>query len=108
LKNYFEEQGTKYIHLQLYDDMAEELIPEVLKAAHFIDDAIKSGGTVFVHCAMGKSRSVSAIIMYLMHHQRMSYEESLQLIRASRPIAKPNLSYERQLKEYYEGLLKSK
>ena len=56
-------------------------------------EAIDQGGVVFVHCAMGKSRSVSSIIMYLMHHKNMNYEESLQLIRINRPIAKPNVSY---------------
>ncbi len=79
-----------------------------MKASQFMKEAIDQGGVVFVHCAMGKSRSVSSIIMYLMHHHNMDYEESLKLIRINRPIAKPNASYERQLKEYYEKNLKQK
>ena len=35
-------------------------------AIQFIKDAIKSGGTVFVHCFAGISRSSSCIIAYLM------------------------------------------
>lgn len=55
---------------------------------------------MFVHCALGKSRSVSAIIMYLMKYKGMGYEDSLSLIRKARSIAKPNLSYQEQLREY--------
>lgn len=38
--------------------------------------------------------------MYLMKYLKMNYDESLSLIRKARPIAKPNLSYEEQLREY--------
>lgn len=55
---------------------------------------------------MGKSRSVSAIIMYLINYKQMSYEESLQLIRINRPMAKPNLGYVKQLREYSIEILK--
>ena len=46
-----------------------------------------------MHCAVGQSRSVSCIIMHLMRFRGMNYEESLSLIRKSRPIARPNLTY---------------
>jgi protein-tyrosine phosphatase len=49
---------------------------------------------------MGKSRSVSAIIMYLINYHNMTYEESLEHIKKTRPIAKPNSSYIKQLIEY--------
>lgn len=60
---------------------------------------------VFVHCAMGKSRSVAAIMVYLMEFLGISYEESLSLIRVNRPMAKPNISYEEQLKEFEQKTL---
>ena len=55
---------------------------------------------MFVHCAVGQSRSVSCILMYLMLYRNMGYEEGLELIRVTRPIAKPNLTYREQLKEF--------
>ena len=39
-----------------------------------LDTAHQEGGVVFVHCALGKSRSVSSIIMYLMNYRNMSYD----------------------------------
>jgi hypothetical protein len=39
--------------------------------------------------------------MYLMHHHKLDYEQSLALIKEQRPIARPNFCYANQLKEYY-------
>lgn len=36
LKNYFEDEGVKYINLQLYDDFEEEVTKEAMRAAQFI------------------------------------------------------------------------
>jgi protein-tyrosine phosphatase len=55
----------------------EEVIGEALKAAQFMREAREQDGVVFVHCAMGKSRSVSAIIMFLMVDHQMTYDQSL-------------------------------
>ena len=46
-----------------------------------------------MHCAVGQSRSVACIIMYLMLYRNMNYTDSLALIKVTRPIAKPNLNY---------------
>lgn len=46
---------------------------------------------------MGKSRSVAAILVYLMKYQNMGFKESLEFVKSKRSIAKPNPSYMRQL-----------
>ena len=58
---------------------------------------MREGGVVFVHCAVGQSRSVACIIMYLMLYRNMNYADSLALIKVTRPIARPNLTYREQL-----------
>lgn len=63
----------KYINLDLRDNLEEQVIGEAERAAHFINEALRCGGVVYVHCAKGRSRSVSVIIMYLMLFLRMSY-----------------------------------
>ena len=60
--------------LDLGDSLGEYVIVEATKGANFIASALSEGGCVYVHCAVGKSRSVSCIIMYLMKFRRMSYE----------------------------------
>ncbi len=54
-----------------------------------------------VHCYQGVSRSTSVIIAYLIKYYQMSFDASLDLIREGRPHAKPNIHFERQLREYY-------
>lgn len=72
-------------------------------------------GAVFVHCAMGKSRSVSAIIAYLLwkYPQRFgrgdtkttpaeAVAEALKLVRDTRSIAEPNDGFMQQLEMWWE------
>ncbi|KAK0611855.1 protein-tyrosine phosphatase-like protein [Immersiella caudata] len=72
-------------------------------------------GAVFVHCAMGKSRSVSAIIAYLLWKHphrfgranpttkpRQAVIKALQWVRDTRPIAEPNDGFMRQLEMWLE------
>lgn len=66
--------------------MQEDVIQPCIGAAEFIrifsvikDNSLstKEENKVFVHCAMGKSRSVAAIIVYLMKYQQMGFKQSL-------------------------------
>jgi dual specificity phosphatase 12 len=72
-------------------------------------------GAVFVHCAMGKSRSVSAIIAYLVwkYPQRFgrgnpnttpaeAVTKALKWVRDTRSIAEPNDGFMRQLEMWWE------
>ena len=59
---------------------------------------------MFVHCAMGKSRSVAAILVYLMLYRGMTYDEGLKLVRVNRPLARPNLTYEQELRAFGSSL----
>lgn len=71
-------------------------------------------GAVFVHCAMGKSRSVTAAIAYLLwkHPHRFGRADptttpsqavanALRWIRDTRPLAEPNEGFTRQLEMYW-------
>jgi dual specificity phosphatase 12 len=74
-----------------------------------------ASGAVLVHCAMGKSRSVTAIIAYLLwkHPHRFGKADptttaeqavlqALQWVRETRPIAEPNEGFMRQLEMWWD------
>ena len=56
----------------------------------FIKNSIDQGGTVFVHCYAGVSRSASIVCAYLMYEHKMPMFYALSLIKQKRPIAFPN------------------
>jgi len=49
---------------------------------------------------MGKSRSVSFVVVYLMHEYKYSYEKAYDLILSRRNIIYPNRGFIKQLKEF--------
>lgn len=59
-------------------------------AAESIDRAIREGLRVYIHCAAGISRSVTAYLTYLLIFQKIPWSEGLASVRAKRPVAHPH------------------
>ncbi|KAF3604536.1 hypothetical protein F2Q69_00037220 [Brassica cretica] len=70
----------------------------------FIDEAKKQGGSVLVHCFVGKSRSVTVVVAYLMKKQGMTLTQALQHVQSIRPVANPNTGFIRQLQDLEKSL----
>lgn len=67
---------------------------------HFIENAVKSGNNVLVHCMAGISRSVSLVTYYLMKKYHVSYNTAIDYIKTRRSIANPNECFKIQLIQY--------
>lgn len=61
--------------------------PEVV---NWMASVIKSGGTVFVHCWAGVSRSSTLVIAYLMKELELSLIQATLLCRKGRSVIYPN------------------
>src|SRR5262245_18750488 len=75
------------------------------RQVQFIDGHRKAGGTVFVHCRNGVSRSGLVVVAYLMFEHDWSRDAALTFARAGRPDTRPNpafmdrlLDWERELR----------
>ncbi|XP_065913708.1 dual specificity protein phosphatase 22-like [Dysidea avara] len=68
----------------------------------FIHECRLNGGSVFIHCMAGISRSVTITAMYIMLVTSLSHEQALTIIRQCRPQAGPNIGFRTQLKDYYD------
>jgi protein phosphatase slingshot len=98
LENVFPED-FKYFNADLKDEMNELLLQKAGCAILFIELALREPNTkVYVHCHLGRSRSVSIIIYYLMSKYKIPYEHAFYLVRSKRRIAEPNPGYEMQLR----------
>jgi predicted protein tyrosine phosphatase len=72
----------------------EEIVRRFDSAAEQIHQWVESDKRVLVHCFAGVSRSVTAVIWYLMRYRGMTWDEALAMIRASRAVANPNIRFE--------------
>lgn len=61
-------QGTEGIHIKLSDDpqSAAQMAAQLNEAVAYVRSAIDGDGVVYVHCAMGVSRSATVAIAYRM------------------------------------------
>jgi hypothetical protein len=70
----------------------------------FINEHMRQGTSVFVHCVAGVSRSASIVIAYMMRELHLCYDDAFSQLHACRPIIDPNQGFRKQLKEYEEEL----
>ena len=98
----------EYKHIQgLRDDPKDprqSLAVHFNETSAFIDAARNSGGRCFVHCWEGRSRSVTVLTAYLIQREEMTREAALRLIRTTRPMARPNDRFMRELEELSLGV----
>ncbi|XAR54634.1 Phosphoprotein phosphatase [Bertholletia excelsa] len=74
------------------------------EAFNFIDEAKTTGGGALVHCFVGRSRSVTIVVAYLMKKHGMSLSQALEHVRNKRPIASPNSGFMLQLQNFERSL----
>ncbi|KAI0148983.1 protein-tyrosine phosphatase-like protein [Pestalotiopsis sp. NC0098] len=91
----------RQLHIDAEDVPSENLLRHFDEAVKFIDDALNGGGAVFVHCAMGKSRSATIVCAYLMWKYRLSASQALARVCEGRPVCQPNDGFMEQLSIYY-------
>jgi serine/threonine/tyrosine-interacting protein len=90
----------QYMVLDVQDNEEQNLIRLFPSAKKFIDDAIGSGGTVLVHCNGGISLSPAFVVMFVMQHYQLSWEDALHLVQNRRYCISPNGGFLTQIKEY--------
>ncbi|XP_012733532.3 dual specificity protein phosphatase 13 [Fundulus heteroclitus] len=94
---------VKYHGVPANDLPTFDLSPFFYPAAEFIHLALLSGGRIFVHCAVGVSRSAALVLAYLMIHHRLSLLSSIHCVQQRRWIF-PNRGFIRQLIDLEETL----
>uniref|UniRef100_A0A8C9F531 Protein-serine/threonine phosphatase n=1 Tax=Pavo cristatus TaxID=9049 RepID=A0A8C9F531_PAVCR len=76
---YYKDLQIEYFGIEAFDDPSFDLSIFFYDAANFIGKALNtSGGKVFVHCAMGVSRSATLVLAFLMIHENMTLVDALK------------------------------
>ena len=105
----------KHFHIRADDHPNEDLLQHFPEAVRYIDQALKEVGRiestekdasqddagdtggVFVHCAMGKSRSATLVVAYLMWKYDLDAGTALDQLCEGRPVCDPNPGFKEQL-----------
>lgn len=70
------------------------------RVSDFIDDALRQGGQVLVHCEWGVSRSPTLVAAYLMRVSHRSANSCLEDLKALRDCVSPNKHFLKALEEW--------
>ena len=94
------EQNFKYKAMSFTDTPSQNIVQHFGDTSSFIRTARAGGGTVFLHCMEGKSRSAACAIAFLIDSEGMALQEALILVKSARPIVQPNEGFLIQLQHY--------
>ncbi|KAG6903459.1 hypothetical protein C0995_005482 [Termitomyces sp. Mi166 len=91
------ESGLRHMRIPVEDVDYEDILIHLPSACQFIEQALRSGGNVLVHCFQGISRSATVVAAYLMWRRRINATEALEIVRAARHQIWPNPGFQEQL-----------
>uniref|UniRef100_A0A336LWW1 CSON015638 protein n=1 Tax=Culicoides sonorensis TaxID=179676 RepID=A0A336LWW1_CULSO len=79
-------------------DLPTTIIHDILnEACSFIDQVLKKGQKLLVHCNAGVSRSSTIIIGYLILYKNMNFCDAYSLVKSKRECIRPNDGFMKQL-----------
>ena len=90
LPNTFEDH-FKYENYMIEDTFDQDFEANLANIILNINNHIKSGKVVYVHCRKGISRAPCIIIAYLMVYQNHGYQQSMNCIRELKPTIDLNI-----------------
>ncbi|KAG6812234.1 hypothetical protein H0H92_003774 [Tricholoma furcatifolium] len=99
----------KYHKIPMRDIVEEENISRGVKeACEIIDDARLHSAPVYVHCKAGKSRSVTAVMAYLIHANHWTLSRAYSFVLERRKGISPNIGFVSELMSFEEKELGGK
>ncbi len=86
----FDELGIEQLHLPTVDFQFPSLLA-IEQSVDFINQCIKGGKPVYVHCRAGRGRSATVVLCWLLATRSMSAQSAQHLLLQKRPHVIPNL-----------------
>lgn len=67
----------KYLHIHAYDDQTQDLSQYFQNCNAFIENVLNEGGKVLIHCMVGRSRSVTMFLAFLINVIRGNFNQNI-------------------------------
>jgi serine/threonine/tyrosine-interacting protein len=91
----------QYSVVDCKNSQMESIIQKFATVSKWIDEVVKKGGNVLVHCVGGISRAPCFVIAYLMEYHNMSFDVAYQTVQSKRFCINPIESFFGQLKVFF-------
>ncbi|KAF5333474.1 hypothetical protein D9611_002541 [Ephemerocybe angulata] len=91
------ESGLTHMRIPVEDVDYADLLIHLPGACRWIDQALRGGGVVLVHCYQGLSRSAAVIAAYVMWSRRVNATQALEFVRSARDQIWINPGFQEQL-----------
>ncbi|KAF8494983.1 hypothetical protein F5888DRAFT_616655 [Russula emetica] len=99
----------RYVKIPMRDTVEEEnVVLGVREACSVLDDASLHSAPTYVHCKAGKSRSVTAVMAYLIHANHWTLSRAYTFVLERRKGISPNIGFVSELMNFEEAELGSK
>lgn len=85
--------GRNTLYLAMDDSPSYDPTNDVNKALPFILKHIKNKNNIFIHCHVGKSRSATICLAFLMYYYNWSLDSAYKFVKERRPIIRPNIGF---------------
>jgi protein-tyrosine phosphatase len=72
----------------------------ITQAVNWVDEQVRQGRTVLVHCAKGRGRSAAIMAAYLMKVEGMTFDEADAFLLSKRALTKLEPRHKRVLEEW--------
>ncbi|MEQ2175517.1 hypothetical protein GOODEAATRI_018683, partial [Goodea atripinnis] len=103
-----EDMDIVYYGVVAEDVPAFDLSQYFFSAAKFIQETLgKPQSKLLVHCVMGRSRSATLFLAYLMIYEKMTVVDAIEHVKKCRRII-PNWGFLKQLRELDQQLLEGR
>ncbi|XP_047617898.1 dual specificity phosphatase 29 isoform X1 [Phacochoerus africanus] len=106
--DYYRDMAIEYHGVEADDLPTFDLSIFFYPAAAFIDAALRyEHNKILVHCAMGRSRSATLVLAYLMIHRNMTLVDAIRQVAKNRCVL-PNRGFLKQLRELDKQLVQQR
>jgi len=98
------DKEPEYIHVPWEHNT--DIVPDLLRLVKLIDERVKRGKRVLVHCQCGVSRSATLVVAYCMYKSpQMSVQEAYDTVKEKSRWIGPNMNLIMQLQEFRSSLM---
>eukprot|EP01129_Flabellula_baltica_P009841 TRINITY_DN4096_c0_g1_i1.p1 TRINITY_DN4096_c0_g1~~TRINITY_DN4096_c0_g1_i1.p1 ORF type:complete len:256 (-),score=56.94 TRINITY_DN4096_c0_g1_i1:16-783(-) len=93
----------EYNDIVIKDSSKQDITEYLDETVVWMEQVIGDGGSLFVHCVQGVSRSASFVIAFIMYKMNLDFESAYLTVRNRRPCILPNKGFCAQLKAWGEA-----